>query len=168
MTPEQTVALIAALIGIVVAVPTIAKALAGAREKDASARLKNAEAAFIDAQTRQKNAEAEALREKAEVDTNQKVFGTITDTITAERNEKIQLRVERDTAREERDTARINWQNALTISDSKTERITILEDEKRALLIELENTRHRLEHCLDKDDNALSDFDDLADTQRID
>lgn len=153
------------VIVIVGAIVALLSAFAYAIRSIATARQKDAETRFIDAQTRAKNAEAEALREKAEVDTNQKVFGTITDTITAERNEKIQLRVERDTAREERDTARINWQNALTISDSKTERITLLENEVRRLNITLENTQRRLEFCLDKGDVDLTDFDNIENTK---
>lgn len=166
MTPEQTALLIGGLIAIVVAVPTIAKALAGAREKDASARVKNAEAAFIEAQTRQKQAETDALREKAEIDTNQKVFGTITDTITEARNEKAQLKTDLRLAIEERDTYRLNWQNAQTMLEQRNEQKAHLENEVRRLSITLENTQRRLEYCLDNGDVDLTDFNDLADTQR--
>ncbi len=94
LSDEQFVALIAAFIAILVAVPFVAKTLASARLKDAEARKLQAEAEFIEAQTRQRQVESDAAVERAETDTNREVTKTITGELVEERSENRTLQRE--------------------------------------------------------------------------
>lgn len=154
-TPEQLTLILTAAGGLLAAFGYFIRSFAKAR--------------LLDAEAQAKVAVIHAENEARELETDNSLIKSQTETLSDMRTELRVLRQEKRNLEAERDDYKLQWTNTQTMLEMRNEKVIDIEERLRKAGVEIENLRTKLEFCLDvkPDLSNLINLDDMGDTNPI-